>query len=289
MALVSQILKSKPRTFSFEVFPAQTPEGQAKLLKTVDELCALKPDFISCTYGAGGSSRDRTFDVVEYIQTTHSVPSMAHLTCVSHTRTEIQAILEEFKRRGITNILALRGDPPKDKDTVTPVSTDFKYSSDLVAFIRTFFKDKVSIGVAGFPETHLLAPNAEADAQYLKQKISAGADFVITQLFFDSSHYFDYVNRLRKLGVTNPVVPGILPITDYAALKRFCERCGANVPDEVHKLFSPIAEDSVTTIQSGIGFAIKQCRQLLEGGAPGIHFYTLNKTFSVERILKSLR
>ncbi len=290
---ISRLFSSKERTFSFEVFPAKTPESYARLLATLGELCALKPDFISCTYGAGGSSRDKTFDVVEHIQNAHHVPAMAHLTCISHTKEEIQAILREFERRHITNILALRGDPPQEKPGVPAAAIDsslgFQFSSELVASIRTHFKDKVSIGVAGFPEKHMLSLDAESDAQFLKKKIEAGADFVITQLFFDNQLYVDYVARLRRIGVQARVIPGILPITDYHGLIRFCERCGASVPEEVHQIFKPIADDPAKVLQAGIDFAIRQCRDLLKKGAPGIHFYTLNKLHPVDIILNTLR
>ncbi len=287
MALLTELFQKKEKTFSFEVFPAKTPEGHAKLLETVKGLCALKPDFISCTYGAGGGNRDRTFDVVEHIQKAYGISAMAHLTCICHDRAEIEAILREFEKRGIQNILALRGDPPKDDPSKKP--GDLPYSRDLVAFIRSKLGKKPSVGVAGFPEKHLLAPSLEADADYLKQKIDAGADFVITQLFFDNDFYFDYVKRLRKIGVKARVLPGILPITDYAALKRFCELCGTSIPQKVHAIFGPIADDPAKTLEAGTRFAIEQCRALLEGGAPGIHFYTLNKAHPTDEILKAIR
>ncbi len=287
MPLLNEVFKTKEKTFSFEIFPAKTPEGHAKLLETVKGLCAFKPDFISCTYGAGGGTRDRTFDVVEHIQTAYGVPAMAHLTCISHTRLEIEGILAEFEKRGIRNILALRGDPPKDDPSKKP--NDLRYSRDLVAFIRSKMGSKVSIGVAGFPEKHLLAPSLEADADYLKQKMDAGADFVITQLFFDNKFYFDYVKRLRKIGVNARILPGILPVTDYAALKRFCEMCGTSIPKKVHDLFGPIASDPEKTLKAGIDLAVQQCRELLDGGAPGIHFYTLNKSHPTDEILKTVR
>lgn len=288
MALITDIFSSKKRTLSFEVFPTGTPEAYTRLLAALGELCELKPDFISCTYGAGGGSRDKTLDVVEHIQKAHRVTAMAHLTCVLHSRAEIQGILEEFEKRGIQNVLALRGDPPKEQPGVSQDPQDFKYSSDLVAFIRNHFRDRISIGVAGFPEKHILAPDADADAYFLKQKMLAGADFVITQLFFDNQVYFDYVARLRKLGVNARVLPGILPVTDYKGLKRFCEKCGAGIPQEIHSLFEPIAEDPARQLEAGVQFAVRQCRELLEGGAPGIHFYTLNKSRVVAQILKSL-
>ncbi len=283
---LTQIFSQKDRTFSFEVFPAKTPEGHRKLLDTVGALCELGPDFISCTYGAGGGSRERTLDVVEHIQSVHGVASVAHLTCIGHTRAEIGAILGEFEKRKIDNVLALRGDPPQDDPFKEP--GELKYARDLVAFIRAQLKDKVSIGVAGFPEKHLLAPSVEADAEYLRQKVEAGADYVITQLFFDNQAYFEYVERLRRIGVRSRIIPGILPITDYAALRRFCERCGANIPEKVHSIFGAIT-DPARTVEAGIEFAVAQCRELLAGGAPGIHFYALNKTHPVDAILRAVR
>ncbi len=288
MALIHKLFNAKERTFSFEVFPVSTPEAYTRLLETLKQLCALKPDFISCTYGAGGGNRARTFDVVEHVQKTYGVPAMAHLTCVLNSRDDISGILREFERRGIENVLALRGDPPKDSPEGAGLG-DFRYASELVAFIRSTMGQKVSIGVAGFPEKHILAPDADSDARYLNEKMKAGADFVITQLFFDNQKYFDYVARLRKLGVTARVIPGILPVTDFAALKRFCERCGATVTPELHRLFEPLAADPAKTLEAGIAFAVKQCRELLKGGAPGIHFYTLNRLSPTDRILSQIR
>lgn len=277
-----------PRTVSFELFPPKTPEGYEKLLVTIVQLCALKPDFISCTYGAGGGSRDKTLDIVEHIQKTHGVAAVAHLTCVLHTKDEIKAILEDIKRRGISRVLALRGDPPKENPDWKPGPDNFRYSSDLVAFIRAHFGKYFEIGVAGFPEGHALAPSRDADARYLKIKMDAGADYVITQLFFNNADYFDYVKRLRKLGVDQRVIPGILPIMDYQALMRFCGSCGASIPDEVHQIFRPIAGDADKTMAAGIEFCVKQCRQLLGQGAPGLHFYTLNKLSPTDIILNKV-
>jgi methylenetetrahydrofolate reductase (NADPH) len=276
-------------SISFELFPPKTPEGHEKLLVTIKALCALKPDFFSCTYGAGGGSREKTLDIVEYIQKNCHVPATAHLTCVLHTKDEIKAILEDMKHRGISHVLALRGDPPKDNPDWTPGDDNFKYSSDLVAFIRKNFGNYFNIAVAGFPEGHQLSPNKDFDAKILKGKIDAGADFVITQLFFNNQDYFDYVKRLQSLGVSAKIIPGILPITDYNALVRFCGLCGASIPQNVHDIFKPIARDPQKTMQAGIEFAVKQSRELLSKGAPGLHFYTLNKVSPVDIILKQIR
>jgi len=276
-------------TFSLELFPPKTEEGYKKLLATIPLLCALGPDFISCTYGAGGGSREKTLDIVEHIQNHYHVPSIAHLTCVLHTKKELGAILSEMKRRGIARVLALRGDAPKDNPDWTPGADNFKYSWELVAFIREHFGEHFSIGVAGFPEGHVLCRDRELDARYLKNKFDKGADYVITQLFFNNQDYFDYVARLRKLGVTNRVIPGILPITDYPALVRFCGMCGASIPEEVHNIFKPLANDPEKTLTAGINFCLKQCRDLIRGGAPGLHFYALNKVHPVDVIIKELK
>lgn len=288
MSLITEIFKRKERTFSLEIFPPKTPEGYARLLETIKSLCALNPDFISCTYGAVGGSRDKTLDIVEHIEKSFGIAAMAHLTCVSHTKDEIGDILQEISNRGIKNILAMRGDPPKDDLYWIPRKDQFQYSCELVRFIREHHQNKYAIGVAGFPEGHPLAPDRDFDAKVLNEKIKAGAEFVITQLFFNNQDYFDYVKRLRSRGMTARVIPGILPITDYQALIRFCGLCKATVSDEVHKIFQPIENDPQKTLEAGIDFAVRQCNDLLARGAPGIHFYTLNKSIPVEMILKRI-
>ena len=214
---------------------------------------------------------------------------MAHLTCVLNTKEDIRRILDNVKARGIRNILALRGDPPKDNPHWQPTDQNFKYSSELVAFIRSQFGDYFGIGVAGFPEGHLLCRDREQDAKYLKLKIDSGADFVITQLFFNNQDYFDYVQRLKKIGVNVPVIPGILAITDYPSLIRFCGLCGATITEEIKKIFEPIQNNPEATLKAGIEFAIRQCQSLLAGGAPGLHFYCLNKLSPTNKILSALR
>ena len=289
MKKLPEIFLNKPQTFSFELFPPKTPEGYEKLLHTISLLCKLKPDFISCTYGAGGGSREKTLEIVDHIQKTYNTIGVAHLTCVMHTKSQIKNILEEVKRRNVHNILALRGDPPKENPNWKPGPDNFHYSSELISFMRQNFGDYFGIGVAGFPEGHVLCPDRDEDAGYLKRKIDAGADFVITQLFFDNKDYFEYVARLRKLGIDRRVIPGVLPITDYNGLVRFCAACGASIPQKVHDIFKPIASDPEKTLEAGIKFCVEQCRQLLTLGTPGIHFYTLNKIEPVHTILKAIR
>ena len=289
MKKVADILKTKPRTYSFELFPTKTEQGYQNLLKTIAQLAELNPDFISCTYGAGGGSREKTFDIVEHIQTQHGIPGVAHLTCVCHTKEEIRQILTNIKSRGIRNVLALRGDPPKEEPDWQPARDNFRFSSELCAFIREHFADYFSVGVAGFPEGHLLCPDREQDAHFLKIKIDHGGEFVITQLFFNNQDYFDYVSRLRKLGVNARVLPGILPITNYPSLVKFCQNCGCTITDEIKKIFEPIQDDAEKTINAGIEFTVRQCHGLLAGGAPGLHFYALNKYHPVDAILKAVR
>lgn len=286
---ITDIFTEKKLTFSFELFPPRTEQGYQNLLLTLGKLAGLRPDFISCTYGAGGGSRDRTFDIVQHIQNDLGIPGVAHLTCVCHTQAEIRSLLEDLQRREIPNILALRGDPPQDQPDWKPGADNFFYSCELCAFVRQHFGDFFSVGVAGFPEGHLLCPDRDRDAQYLKMKIDSGADYVITQLFFDNRDYRDYVSRLRDLGVTARVIPGILPITDYDNLIKFCAKCGTRVTDEVHDLFRPLRDDKDKTLSEGIRFAVRQCRDLLDQGAPGLHFYALNKFHPVADIVGQLR
>ncbi len=289
MKKMIEVFKNKEQTYSFELFPPKTEAGYQNLLKVVAQLSGLKPDYISCTYGAGGGSRDKTFDIVQHIQEKHGIIGIAHLTCVLHTKEEIKNILIDIKRRGISNILALRGDPPKDNPGWQPDKENFKYSSELCAFTRQHFGDDFGIAVAGFPEGHLLCHDREEDARYLKLKIDSGADFVITQLFFNNQDYFDYIKRLRKISVNARVLPGILPITDYQGLIRFCTLCGATITPEVKRIFEPLQNDKEKTLEEGIKFAIRQCQELLNRGAPGIHFYSLNKYHPVDAILKAIR
>jgi len=289
MNKIKDIFKEKERTYSFELFPPKTDQGFTNLLKTIEQLATFNPDFISCTYGAGGGNRDKTLEVVQHIQDKHNIAGLAHLTCVLHTKEEIKKILEDVKSRNIKNVLALRGDPPQDNPNWQPTQNNFKYSSELCAFMRKHFDDYFSIGVAGFPEGHILCPDKNLDAQYLKTKIENGADFVITQLFFDNRDYFQYVDRLKSLGVTARIIPGIFPITNFPGLVKFCKLCGTVVTEELKNIFEPIQDDKEATLQAGVQFAIRQCRELLDGGSPGLHFYCLNKTEPTATVLSELR
>lgn len=289
MTKIADIFTEKQQTFSFELFPPRTEQGYANLMALLADLCLLQPDFISCTYGAGGGNRAKTLDIVEHIQKKHHVTALAHLTCVLHTKAEIKTILEDIRRRGVENVLALRGDPPLDNPGWEPGPENFEFAKDLCAFIHSHFGDHFSVGVAGFPEGHILCRDLETDARYLKMKLDSGADFVITQLFFDNDHYFRYVERLRRLGVKNRVIPGLLPVVNYEGLLKFCKLGGASITDEVKKIFEPLRDDPDATLKAGTDFAIRQSLSLLKGGAPGIHLYCLNKLHPAAEILFAVR
>ncbi len=289
MRPLASIFQEKDKTFSFELFPPKTDKGFENLKATIDELKKLEPDFISVTYGAGGGNRERTLQIVDLVQKQHQIIGVAHLTCVLHSKKDLDLILQAIKSYGIRNVLALRGDPPKGLPEWKPDEDNFSYSCELVAFMRQRFGDFFSIGVAGFPEGHPLAPNRQTDAKYLKTKIDSGADFIVTQFFFNNQDYFDYVKRLRELGVNKRIIPGILPITNYRRLVDFAKDCGATVPDNVRDLFESSQDDPKETLKKGTDFAINQCRELLKGKAPGIHFYCLNKIEPVATILKAVR
>jgi len=289
MQKITDIFKEKKRTFSFELFPPKTDQGYEKLLITIDDLARLGPDFISVTYGAGGGSRERTFDIAQHIQSQTGIPSIAHLTCVCHTKDSIKTILDDIRARGIRNILALRGDTPKDNPGWVPAENCFRFSCDLCAFIRENYGDHFSIGVAGFPEGHPLCPDRNLDAQYLKKKLESGADYVITQLFFDNSDYVTYCKRLKNLGVTARVIPGILPVTNYHKVIEFFANDGVNIPQQMKDIFEPIKDDKEKVLEEGIKYAVHQGHWLLHHGAPGLHFYCLNKTHPVDEILRQVR
>jgi len=273
---------------SFEFFPPKTDEGDKALLeKHIPALMQTKPDYCSVTYGAGGSTREKTLMIVDRIQREHHLTALAHLTCVSHTREQVGELLQKIKAIGCRNILALRGDPAGGGEfSATPGG--FEYSSQLVKFIRE--QDGFSIGAAGFPEGHIACQQGKlADWQHLKQKIEAGADFVITQLFFDNADYFEFRDHLNKLGVNVPLVPGVISILSAPGIRKFTQMCGAKIPPALSQRLEAIGTDDAAAAEFGIEYATKQCQELLQAGAPGLHFYTLNKAASTVRVLKNLK
>ncbi len=273
---------------SFEFFPPKTEEGDQTLLnKTLPALLQVKPDYCSVTYGAGGSTRDKTLMIVDRIQRDHGLTAVAHLTCVCATQDEIRELLRTIQSLGVRNVLALRGDPPGGGE-FKPTPGGFEFSNQLVEFIRQ--QADFSIGVAGFPEGHIACKEGKyADWVHLKKKIDAGADFVITQLFFDNADFYEFRDHLtRRQNVTVPLVPGIIPILSGSQIKRFTALCGARIPAVVAEKLDQLGDNDAAVTEFGIDFASKQCEELLRSGAPGVHFYTLNKSQPTVRILRNL-
>jgi methylenetetrahydrofolate reductase (NADPH) len=273
---------------SFEFFPTKTVEGERALMeRTIPALRELRPDFCSVTYGAGGSTRGQTLTIVDRIQRQHGITAMAHLTCVNATMDETCAVLEQTRALGIKNVLALRGDPPDAGGEFVKTAGGFEYSYQLVERIREF--GAFSIGVAGFPEGHIACREGRhLDWQRLKAKIDCGADFVITQLFFDNRHYFECRDFLAAQGVDAPIVPGILPILSTSQIKRFVGLCGAAMPPALLAELEQRGDDDEAVSQFGIDYATRQCEELLREGAPGLHFYTLNKARSTTAVINNL-
>lgn len=262
---------------SFEFFPPKSAEGVEQLYRTVEELRPCRPSFVSVTYGAGGSTRDRTIDLVARIQRDLGMLTMAHLTCVGSTRQEIRETLRRLHDGGIRNILALRGDPPKGEGEFRPVSDGFRYASELVAFIREQPWD-FCIGAACYPEGHIENRDLEDDLMRLHAKVREGVDFLVTQLFFDNRDYHAFVRRALFAGITIPIVPGLMPITNVGQTERFTQMCGARIPQELHRRLRIVANDPSAVVATGVQWTVDQGRELLRGGAPGIHFYTLNRS-----------
>jgi methylenetetrahydrofolate reductase (NADPH) len=279
---------AKRPVVSFEFFPTKTPEGERTLLeKTIPALGQLQPDFCSVTYGAGGSTREKTLTIVDRIQREHRLAAMAHMTCVNATRDETAAVLEQARLLGIKNILALRGDPPGGTGDFRKTEGGFEFSHELVRFVKE--SGDFSIGVAGFPEGHTAcAEGKHADWHHLRHKIDQGADFVITQLFFSNRDYFEFRDFLAGLGVTVPLVPGIMPILSAAQIKRFVALCGADLPKPFVDELDRRGADDEAVAAFGIEYSTRQAEELLRQGAPGLHFYTLNKARSTTAILKNL-
>jgi methylenetetrahydrofolate reductase (NADPH) len=274
---------------SFEFFAPKTDEGDRNLLqKTVPALLGLKPDYCSVTYGAGGSTRDKTLTIVDRIQRDHRLTAMAHLTCVAHTRDQVAGVLAQARALGIHNILALRGDPPGGVGEFKPLDGGFEFSHQLVRFIRD--AGGFCIGAAGFPEGHIECREGKyVDWERLKFKIDQGADFIITQLFFDNADYLHFRDHLtRKLGVSLPLVPGVLPILSTSQIKKFTTLCGAHIPAPMLARLDELTSDDKAVTEYGIEHATRQCEELVREGVPGLHFYTLNKAYSTSRIVKNL-
>lgn len=287
MKIRNRLNPSKP-CFSFEFFPPKTAEGEAALWETLEDLRSLEPGFVSVTYGAGGSTRDRTLDLVSRIKERTGIEAMAHLTCGGHTKDELAQVLDRLAKARIDNVLALRGDPPRGQTSFERAEGGLEFANELVGFIRDRGLD-FGVGCAGYPEGHLETASRQADLEHLKAKVDAGCDFVITQLFFDNAFYFDFVERARHLGINVPIVPGIMPITNYEQIQRFTRMCGATIPMRLDLELQRVKDDAQAVMQLGVAHATIQCLELLQRGVPGIHFYTLNKSPASRMIVSALR
>lgn len=276
--------------FSFEFFPPKTDEGVKALFETVEALRPLAPGFVSVTYGAGGSTRARTVELVKRLKRETEIEAMAHVTCVGASRDEIGATLDEFANVGVQNVLALRGDPPKGETAFTPHPDGFSHASELVAFIRGQPRRwSFCVGAAAYPEGHPETRDLDADLRNLKTKVDAGADFLVTQLFFRNAAYEGFVARARAAGIQAPVLPGIMPFTNVEQVERFTATCGATIPAPLRAAMEVRRADPDAARDLGVAYASLQCQDLLQRGAPGIHFYTLNRSTSTRAIVAALR
>ena len=274
--------------FSVEFFPPKTEEAARQLLETAKQIQAYEPDFVSITYGAGGSTRDRTLSYARKLQENYGYTVMPHLTCVGHSRNELKQIISEFKDAGIRRIMALRGDPPQNQSNFTPHPDGLSYANQLVELIHEVFPE-CETGVGGYPEKHPEAPSLETDLMNLKKKVDAGATFITTQLFFDNSFYFNFVSMCRDIGIHVPILPGIMSATSHKQVLRFCKMCGTSIPNALEQPLMRAGEDKHAARKIGMDWCYKQIRELLEKGAPGIHFYILNRADTVISLMKRLK
>lgn len=286
MKITESLVKRQP-FFSFEFFPPKNDEGMRSLFETIARLRALDPAFVSITYGAGGSTRARTVELAKQIRNELGLDVMAHVTCVGATRDELRRLFDELAAANIENIMALRGDPPKGEATFVASKDGLAHASELIALLSSEFD--FCIGGACYPETHPEAFNAETDLRYALEKVRNGAQFLTTQLFFDNERYFTFVERARTLGIDVPILPGIMPITDYKQVKRFTEMCGSEIPLRLRSELELRADEPEAVLDLGVAYATLQCADLLARGAPGIHFYTLNRSPATRAVCSTLR
>lgn len=284
---IRELLSTGRPTISFEFFPPKDEEGFNALRRTIGALRELHPTYVSVTWGAGGSTRDQTTELVTHIRSDYGIEPMAHLTCVGATRDELQSALWKLADAGIENVLVLRGDPPRGETEFKAVEGGFGYASELAEFAREYFN--FCMGGACYPEKHPEAPSFDADIDNLKRKIDAGVEFLVSQLFFDNQHFFDFVAQARARGIGVPIIPGIMPITNVKQVERFTKMCGATIPDELRRELRQVQDDPHAVLSLGVAHATAQCVELLQKGSPGIHFYTLNKSPATRTILTALR
>ena len=285
---ISELLKNNKHTLSFEYFPARTEKSAEILDKTIDVLAELKPDFVSVTFGAGGSTREGSYDLVKRLKRENKPEVVAYLACYALSQDEITTVLDSYKNLGIENILALRGDISKDGVIAQMPANSFKYAHELVNFIRKSYN--FCLGVAGYPEGHVDSPNIEKDIEYLKYKVDQGADYIIANFFNDNVYFLNFIERCQKSGITVPILPGIMPVYSIKMLEMLSKSCGATIPEKLSKGISEIPKgDTKALIELGIEYATQQCEELLKEGASGLHIYTMDKSESAVGIVSKLR
>ncbi len=273
---------------SIEIFPPKTEAGERSLLRHLQKLMQYEPGFVSCTYGAGGSTQAKTYDWCRRIQDDLKQTATAHFTCVGSTKDELLQWLHKAEAAGVHNIMALRGDPPEGQAEFTATDGGLKYANELVALIREHFPD-FGIGVGGYPEKHPEAPSLEEDLVNLRRKVDAGADAIYTQLFYVNDSFLRWREKCEAAGINIPIVPGVMPITEFARIKRITSMCGSEFPAALATRLEAVQDDKEAQFEIGVEFAIQQCRELIDAGVPGLHFYVLNKSRAAERILDALQ
>ena len=284
---VDEILASPGPAFSVEFFPPKTPDGERQLFETARSLRELEPDFVSVTYGAGGGTRDGTVEITRALKEDLGFETMAHLSCVGETREGLTTTLDRIAETGVENVFALRGDPPRGEENFVQPEGGLGSAAELTEFISAGWD--FTVGGACFPEVHPEAPDLDTDLEYLKTKVDAGASFLITQLFFDNSVYFDFVAAARARGIDVPIVAGVIPVASFAQTKRICDLCDASIPARLEAAFAAAGGDEAAEFELGIAFAAQQCAELLLAGAPGIHFYALNRAPATRAVLGALQ
>jgi methylenetetrahydrofolate reductase (NADPH) len=284
---LSQAYQNGRFGLSFELFPPKSTAGEDEMYRHVDQLMAFRPDFVTCTYGAGGSTRDKTLSIVDQVKRKFGCGTASHLTCVGSTVDELRTYLQDATTRGCDNIVALRGDPPKGEASFKPVDGGLSFANELVQIIRREFP-QFGIAVAGYPETHREAASPQADLENLKRKVDSGGDVVITQLFYDNADFFRFRDRCAELGIRVPIIPGILPVTNLAQIQRITSLCGAKLPENFIAALQSHGEDVEGQFQTGVDFATRQVQELLQNNIPGIHFYVLNKSPATASVLRAV-
>jgi methylenetetrahydrofolate reductase (NADPH) len=282
---IRDILQQR-QTISFEFFPPRAAEGIPEVRQVIGQLQAFRPDFVSVTYGAGGATRRFTEEITVQVKRTTDLEVMAHLTCVGQTREEVHDVLVRLEQAGIENVIALRGDPPRGQTDFVPAEGGFAHASELIQHIRQHFP--FGVAAACYPEGHPQSPNLHSDIKHTRHKVDLGADFLITQLFYDNAYFFKFMERARKAGIQVPILPGVLPILNAAQVRRFTSMCGAKIPPALDRQLDRLGDDEDAVRELGVEYATRQVQELQDWGVPGVHFYVLNRSYSVSRILKNL-